>query len=296
MSKAGGIYKVFVNGETLEASLRGRFKRHEKRRVLVGDRIVLEVQSDGSKTIEGIKDRRSILRRRSPGKASGERAVAANVDQVIVVGAARRPDWNPHLVDRFLAVAEANGLETCVIVNKCDLHDEPKRLAQPYIAAGYEVVMTSVPDGVGLSELGERLNSRISLFSGPTGVGKSSLLNALQPGLRLRTGEVSAKSGAGRHTTVSAEMHPFGSSGFVVDTPGLRDIGLWGLDPDEVAAAFPEFFELAGECRFDNCRHLEEPGCAVTEAVRDGCLAATRHMSYRQFLEEAHKAARPWVR
>jgi len=294
MSKAGGIYKVYVDREVFEASLRGRFKQQHRKRIFVGDRVVLHEHSDGSRTIEEVAERKSLLRRRSPGKSSGERIVAANIDQVVVVGAARRPDWNPNLVDRFLAVAEANALEVVVVVNKCDLVDDASQLTVPYIAAGYPVVQTSVPDSRGLDGLRTCLSSRLSVISGPTGVGKSSLLNALQPGLRLHTSEVSAKSGAGRHTTVAAEMHLFGKNGFVVDTPGLRDIGLWGLDPEEVAAAFPEISALAAGCRFDNCRHLEEPGCSVLKAIAKGELAASRHRSYRQLLEEAYRAARPW--
>jgi len=294
MSKTGGIYKVFVDKQVLQATLRGRFKQQEKTRVLVGDRVLLSVHSDQSRTIEEISDRETVLRRRAPGKARGEREIAANLDQVVVVGSAREPDWNPHLIDRFLAVAEANGLDIVVVVNKCDLNSSANDLAQPYRSANYPVLITSVPQRTGLEALRVRLQSRVSLFSGPTGVGKSALLNALQPGLRLRTAEVSAKSGAGRHTTVAAEMHPFGDSGFVVDTPGLRDIGLWGLEPEEVAAAFPEFLPLAGECRFDNCRHLEEPGCCVLEAVENGMLAKSRHESYAQLLEEAYRASRPW--
>jgi ribosome biogenesis GTPase len=294
MSKAGGIYKVYVGQEVLEATLRGRFKQQNKKHILVGDRVVLHEDVDGSRTIEEVAERKTVLRRRSPGKSTGERVVAANIDQVVVVGAARRPDWNPHLIDRFVAVAEANALEILVVVNKCDLVDDASQLATPYLAAHYPVILTSVPDSRGLEALRMRLASCVSLLSGPTGVGKSSLLNALQPGLRLRTAEVSAKSGAGRHTTVAAEMHLFGDAGFVVDTPGLRDIGLWGLDPDEVAAAFPEFSALAAGCRFDNCRHLEEPDCVVLKAIEKGELAKSRHESYQQLLEEAFRAARPW--
>ncbi len=134
----------------------------------------------------------------------------------------------------------------------------------------------------------------VSLFTGPTGVGKSSLLNALQPGLRLRIGSVSPRSQGGRHTTVAAEMHPFGKKGFVVDTPGLRDIGLWGLDPADVEAAFPEISRVATGCRFDDCRHMREPGCAVVAAVTDGVIAESRLTSYRRLLDEVMLAARPW--
>jgi ribosome biogenesis GTPase len=197
-------------------------------------------------------------------------------------------------MDRFIAVTAANDLPVAVVINKCDLVADPARLGRAYERAGYEVLYTSVPAGLGLRELRELLAGRISLFTGPTGVGKSSLLNALQPGLRLRTGVVSRRSHSGRHTTVAAEMYPFAYGGFVVDTPGLRDIGVWGLDRPEVEAAFREFRPHAGRCKFDDCHHLHEPGCAVRAATERGEIAESRLDSYRRMLQEAHTAARPW--
>jgi len=293
LSKTGGRYAVYGDLGRFEASLRGRLKQGQGR-ILVGDVVTVHHHADGSVTIEQVHPRRSVLKRRTPGKKHGERNVAANLDRVVVVGSVRRPDWDPHLVDRFTAVAGANDLPMVLVVNKCDLVEECSTFGEPYQQAGYTVVCTSVPERRGLEELREHLEGHVSLFTGPTGVGKSSLLNALQPGLSLRTGEVSAKSGAGRHTTVAAEMHPFGKDGFVVDTPGLRDIGLWGLDPQEVAQAFPEFASLAAHCRFDNCRHLEEPGCAVAQAAEQNDIAPSRLESYRWLLDEATRAARPW--
>lgn len=294
LSRMGGRYRVYADGETLEATLRGRLKQTDRDRVLVGDRVRVALHDDGGVTIEATDPRRSVLRRRMPGRSHGERAVAANVDQVVVVGAVADPEWDFHLMDRFTAVAGANDLPAVVVVNKCDLSDDGDECAAPYVKAGYPVILTSATNGLGLSELRSRLEAHISLFTGPTGVGKSSLLNALQPGLRLRTGDVSARSRGGRHTTVAAEMHPFGEAGFVVDTPGLRDMGLWGIDRLEVAAAFPEFEPHLGQCRFDNCRHLEEPACAVVAAVERGEIASTRLESYRRMLKEALEAARPW--
>jgi ribosome biogenesis GTPase len=295
LSGAGGQYRIHSLGEILDATLRGRLKQRGRRRVLVGDAVTVVRRSDGSATIEEVLPRRSILKRRSPGRSRGTRTVAANVDQVIVVGSLDRPPWDPHLMDRFIAVAEANDLPSIVVVNKCDLGADGETCATPYRRAGYPVVLTSVPQCSGIERLRGHLEGCTSLFTGPTGVGKSSLLNVLEPGLRLRTEAVSRKSGAGRHTTVAAEMYPLGACGYVVDTPGLRDIGLWGLEPLEVARAFPELVAFASECRFDDCRHLEEPGCAVTGAVVTGSLAASRRDSYRRLLREALEAARPWA-
>ena len=294
LSTAGGNYRVFSNDETLDASLRGRMKRGHKMRVLVGDDVLLHEHPDGSVTIEEINERRNVLKRRRPGKTRGTRTVAANVDQVIVVGAADRPRWDPQLMDRFLVVAEANGLSATVVVNKADLAEDAESLGDVYRAAGYEVLVTSVPNASGVDRLRGKLTGKVSLLTGATGVGKSSLLNAVQPGLSLRTGEVSRRGGSGRHTTSAAEMYPLNGGGFVVDTPGLRDIGLWGVDPIELGAAFPEFAEWIPSCRFDNCRHVEEPGCAVSQAAAGGEISQSRLDSYRRLLEEAIQAARHW--
>jgi len=181
-----------VNWEILESTLRVRFKRDHEERLLVGDRVQLREHEGGSVTIEELLPRHSVLRRRTPGRTRGERVVAANVEQVIVVRAARQPDWDPHLIDRF--VAEANGLHTTVVVNKCDLCGNLGKLAQPYVMTDYEVVYTSVPDGTNLERLKATLSNKVSLLTGPAGVGKSSILNVLQPVLQLGTGAVSRKS------------------------------------------------------------------------------------------------------
>jgi ribosome biogenesis GTPase len=295
LSRAGGRYRVWLDGAPCEAVLRGRLKQRDRDTVLVGDRVRLVADPGAPATIEAVLPRTSLLQRRSPGRLRGERPVAANIDQVVVVGAARMPDWDPYLIDRFIAVAEANQLPVQVVINKADLHPEAAALGRPYAAAGYAVLVTCAIDGTGLERLRGSLEQRVTLFTGPTGVGKSSLLNGLAPGLQLRTAAVSRRSHAGRHTTVAADMHPFGQGGFVVDTPGLRDIGLWGLSAQEVTLAFPDVQRVATGCRFDDCRHGDEPGCAVRRAVEDGTLAASRHESFRTLLAEADAASRPWA-
>lgn len=295
LSCTGGRYRVYVDGRPQDAVLRGRVKHRSEESVLVGDRVALALRGDEAATIEEIRPRHSVLRRRSPGRGRGVRALAANVDQVVAVGAARMPDWDPALIDRFAAVAEANQLPVVIVVNKADLDPGAAAHGHPYRQAGYAVIVTSARARTGLEALRRQLAGVVSLFTGPTGVGKSTLLNALVPGLTLRTAAVSRRSHGGRHTTVAAEMHPLGAGGFVVDTPGLRDIGLWGLDPLEVGAAFPEFAAWRDGCRFDNCRHREEPACAVRAAVAGGDIAETRYASYRRLLDEAETAARSWT-
>ena len=287
LGSAGGTYRVACDGTVLSASLRGKMKEAGETRVLVGDRVTLEVHSDSTAVISGVLDRRSTLRRRMPGKARGARDVAANLDQVIVVGAARQPAWEPPLIDRFLAIAEASSLPAVLVINKCDLVSSANDLSAPYEAAGYTVLRVSAAARLGLDALRECLSHRTSLFTGPTGVGKSSLLNEVQPGLSLRTGAVSPRSHSGRHTTVAAEMYQFGADGYVVDTPGLRDVSLWGLDRADVAAAFPDISRLSVGCRFDDCQHGGEPGCAVALAIDSGNLAPGRLSSFRKLLAEA---------
>jgi ribosome biogenesis GTPase len=291
LSILGGKYRIIADGKILEASLRGRFKHASDRRVLVGDVVELATHGEHGVTIEDVEERRSVLQRRTPGKSRGLRAVAANVDQVLVVGAAKDPAWDYHMMDRFLVVAEANHLQAAVIVNKADLIPHAEALGEPYRAAGYDVLVTSTKTGVGIDDLKECLRGQTSLLTGSTGVGKSSLLNTVQPGLQLRTAEVSRKTRVGRHTTVSAEMHPLEGGGFVVDTPGLRDVGLWAVEPAEVAASFPEFAAFVDDCRFDDCRHLHEPDCAVKAAVGEGKISGVRLDSYRRILEEAMEAS-----
>jgi len=305
----GGVWRVRTDdGETREASMRGRLKKADggrradgsRRRdtvragaetvkLAVGDEVLLERGDDGGAwAIAEILPRRSRLARRAPGGAYGERVVVANLDQVVVVFAAAQPEPHAGMIDRFLVIAEANALRPRLVVNKVELVGEAA--ARQRFAAYerlYPVHYTSVREAVGLDALRDALEGRISALSGPSGVGKSSLINALYPGLRLRVGEISRSVNKGRHTTVGALLTPLpAGAGFVADTPGLREVGLWGLPAAELDMLFPEFRPFLDDCRFADCTHRQEPDCGVRTAVAAGEVSAERYESYRKLREE----------
>lgn len=292
LERDGSTYRVLTAAGEVRAVLRGKMKR-DTPRVIVGDRVRLDTEGEhGMLGIAGVEERTSLLARRVPG-GRGLRPVAANVDQVLVVTATRNPDPIPQLIDRLLVVAEANQIGAAVILNKIDL-DRGEALAERFRGAGYEVLPTCAKTGEGLDILRERLAGRESVVTGPSGAGKSSLLNALEPGLQLRTGEISARIRRGAHTTVGAVMVPLRQGGFLVDTPGFSEVGLWGLEPRELANCFPEFRSLVDRCRFPDCSHTHEPGCSVREAVAAGVVAPDRHESYRMLLAELQEAPAEW--
>jgi len=290
LTRSGGSYRVHTAEGEVTAVLRGKIKQDDDDRVVAGDVVELALHRDGPATVERVHTRRSVLARR---KASGGRSVrraqpiAANVDQVVVVTSTRDPDPNPRMLDRFLVIAEANGLPAAVVVNKVELDREVVDvLSHRFGAAGYQVLGTSGKVPEGLPALRDLLRGRETVFTGASGVGKSSLLNALEPGLKLRIGAISEKWRTGKHTTRAAELVPLAVGGYVVDTPGMREVGAWGIAPDELGACFPEFRPLLDQCRFDNCRHKAEPGCAVRAAVEAGRVDPDRLLSYERILEE----------
>ena len=278
----GGVWQVRTEtGETVPASLRGRLKQAETEKLAVGDDVVVErVERDDAWTIVEMLPRRSKLARREPGGGPRERVVVANIDQVVVVFAVAEPEPHVRMLDRFLVIAEANDLLSRIVVNKVELASDARGRFALYERIGYPVHYTSVKRGDGLAELRDALIDRVSALTGPSGVGKSSLLNAMFPGLNLRVGEISRSVMKGRHTTVGADLHPLPDGGYVVDTPGLREVGVWGLEVGELDRCFPEMRPLLEQCRFGDCTHRVEPGCAVLEGVASGQVSRERYESY----------------
>lgn len=292
LEAAGGVYDVRLDsGEVVQASLRGRLKLESRTgdKVVAGDEVGIAREDAGGATIESVAPRRSELARRAPGRSRGAKVIVANPDRLVAVFALTRPAPNPRLLDRFLVTAEVNRLPAVIVANKTDLPDAADAMAlfAPYADVGYTVIHASVKTGQGLDELRAVLCDGTSVVAGPSGVGKSSLLNAIEPGLSLRIGEVSEAIGKGRHTTVTSRLIPLGCGGYVADTPGIRELGLWQVDQAMLADAFPEFRERAESCRFaPSCSHSHEPGCGVLEGVRTGAIAPSRHESYLALLAE----------
>jgi ribosome biogenesis GTPase len=283
------VATVELEGEQREAAIRGKLFRENP--PAVGDYVRLE-EERGRLAIAEVLVRTSELSRRAAG-TEGQRArkqvLIANVDQVVVVLSAAQPDPVLPMLDRFLVVIEANNLAGHIVVNKIDLADENavRALFAVYEEVGYPVHYTSVRTGAGLVDLREALAGKYSVFVGPSGVGKSSLLNVLYPGLNLRVGEISEALGKGKHTTVGGQLIRLEGGASVADTAGLREVGLWVMPPEELPDCFPEFRPFLDYCRFNDCAHLTEPDCAVLAAVERGEIDPARHRSYVKLRAEA---------
>lgn len=276
---------VAVDGTEVPCVLRGRLRRDQLRTVsnvlVVGDRVQVDLAADGSGAVAEREPRRTEIAR--PTSFRGEtHVIAANVDQLIIVQAALQPRFKLALTERFLVMARRSGVLPLVVVNKCDLVDEPTLRAwtAPLDSSGVTVLLTSATAGLGLDALRDRLANRISVLAGQSGVGKSSLVNAVYPAADLRTSAVSDKHQKGRHTTTSSRLFALPDGGYLVDTPGIRELALFDDDEDAIAEVFPDIEGLAAGCRFSDCSHSHEPDCAVKAAVAQGGLAEERYQHY----------------
>jgi ribosome biogenesis GTPase len=278
----------------LRCTLRGTLKRERRKTdpAAVGDRVRAALTTPETDPPEGVIEevlpRARALSRLARGTEDVEQVILANPDQLVAVFAIHEPEPHPRMVDRFLLLAEARGLAAVLCVNKVDLAEpgEVARFSAPFRAAGYPVIATSARQEHGLDALWALLRGKVSAFAGPSGVGKSSLLNVLAPerAAGQRTGEISQATGKGRHTTTWTTLFNIAPDTFVADTPGIRQLGLWGVDFDALDTLYPEFRPYLGECYYADCRHLNEPGCAVRAALEAGLIHPERYESYRRWL------------
>ncbi|MBT3239942.1 MAG: ribosome small subunit-dependent GTPase A [Chloroflexi bacterium] len=280
-----GFYEIDTNQGPYTARLRGKHKRGRKTGDLlaVGDIVHISLQDDGSAMIEEIEERKNKLSRLAPtARGEYEQIIIANPDQAVLTFACTQPDPRMRMLDRFLIIAEEQKIPILIVANKTDLvgMSKAKKLFGHYRDLGYELVYTSVNKNRGIRTLHDKLKGKISVFAGPSGVGKSSLLNAIQPKLGLQVNTVSKSNRKGKHTTVVREMFPLKDGGYVADTPGLKALALWDIEPEELDAYFPEIRPLVPDCQFSSCTHIQEPGCAVLEALEKGSIHPERYESY----------------
>ncbi len=294
IKKNSGQFHVLSDGREITCQ-----SRITSERIALGEEVGVQLLEGHTGVIIEVLPRRNKLSRRAavpmPGAHAGEQVIAANIDQVVPVFAAAEPAPKWNMLDRYLVSAEAAGIPALIIITKVDLIRNGKRntaadlesALEVYRRIGYSVVLVSAHSREGLDRIKDALNGRISLLVGKSGVGKSSLLNAIQPGLGLRVNAVNAVTGKGRHTTTHLEMFPLANGGAIIDTPGVREYGLWDIQANDLAMYFPEMRRLVGRCRFRlDCRHDEEPGCAIRSAVMSGQIDPRRYQSFMRLKEE----------
>lgn len=298
IQSTGKWYKVLPDGKRGEdalvmCQLPGKFRLKDMKQtnpVAVGDEVTFTILDDGKGLISEIHERRNKISRKATHGRKGEHILASNLDQAFVVQSVQQPKFRTGFIDRFLVSAEAYDITPCIILNKIDLgtEDDAPDIAEAlevYNGLGYKVLLTSIFDEESIAELRLVMKDKTSVFIGPSGTGKTSLLNAIQPGLERTVGAVSESSNKGKHTTTFAELIPLEFGGYLADTPGIREFGLIYFQPAEIALYFPEMKELREECKFYNCTHLHEPGCAVMKAFEERKIAPSRYESYINIYE-----------
>jgi ribosome biogenesis GTPase / thiamine phosphate phosphatase len=294
----------------IRCSLRGKFKNDLKLKkdklvltdiAVVGDRVDFQLNEESSGVIETIQERNSFLSRKAPKiKGAGlkgerlEQVIASNLDALYIIVSTDQPAFNNKTLDRFLIVGESSGLQTKIVLNKTDLifADEFDEIISLYQSIGYEVFPCSTKTGDGLEKLKKSLVGKTSLFWGPSGVGKSSILTAMCPSLDLETGTISAFHNKGKHTTVTVWMHHVEKNTFIIDTPGVREIEPYGIKKEDLGHYFPEFVPFINECRYNTCTHDHEPGCAIVQAVEEEIISGERYDSYLRILATTKEEGR----
>ena len=290
----GSWYDVLHDGETVRCRIRGRLRLKGVRStnpVVVGDEVVCEADDGGDYVIADIVPRRNYVIRRASNLSKESHIIAANVDQALLMASLRSPETPTEFVDRFLVTCEAYKVPVTILLSKIDLQDAEAvaEFRAVYEGAGYRVLEVSATEGRGVEAVRELLAGRTTLVSGNSGVGKSTLIQCIDPALDIRTGEISESHHKGRHTTTFSTMYPLAGGGAVIDTPGIKGFGLIDIDEAELWHYFPEMMRVAPACRFYNCTHTHEPGCAVAEAVKAGEIAWPRYESYLKILDDDEK-------
>ncbi|WP_304636049.1 ribosome small subunit-dependent GTPase A [uncultured Muribaculum sp.] len=298
IKNTGSWYVVHTdNGEDVNCKIKGNFRLKGIRTtnpVAVGDRVTISVNPDGNAFITAIQPRKNYIIRRASNLSKESHIIAANLDCAFLVVTLAHPVTSTTFIDRFLATAEAYRVPAVLLINKVDLltDDDDKEyceaVASLYRTIGYDVLEISALTGEGMTELRERLKDKISLFSGNSGVGKSTIINALLPDLDLRTGSISDMHDTGMHTTTFSEMFPLPEGGWIIDTPGIKGFGTIDFDKHEIAHFFPEIFKISADCKYGNCTHTHEPGCAVLKALDDHYISQSRYASYLSILDDTN--------
>lgn len=295
IKSTGSWYQVRTsNDDVLECRIIGKFRLdglNLTNPVAVGDEIAYTIEEEGKGLIKQIFPRRNYVARQSPRQKHNIHLLASNVDQAVVITTIIEPNLKQGFIDRFLMMTEPYEIPTTIVFNKADIYDEAAMdmyalMHDIYTTIGYQVLLVSATEGIGLDALEVALKNKTSLIGGQSGVGKSSLVNALQPQLELRTGDISDYSGKGQHTTTFAEMHPLSFGGYIIDTPGIKTLAFNNLEPEHVTQNFRDLFQYASDCRFSNCTHRNEPKCAVKTAIAEGKISELRYLNYLQILEE----------
>ncbi len=298
MRSAGSSYTLrdAGTGAIMEARLRGKLRLKGVRStnpVAVGDIVTYDTDEYGEHTITDITPRRNYVIRRSPNLSKESHIIAANIDQAALVATLFSPETNPEFIDRFLVTCEAYAVPATIILNKYDLAtgfpDAVESFRAIYTGAGYDVMEVSALTGYNMDRLALLVEGKTTLFAGNSGVGKSSLIQKFVPGEEVRTAEISSYHHKGKHTTTFARMYELAGSGYIIDTPGIKGFGLLDIEQGELYRFFPELMRHAAGCRYYNCTHVHEPGCAVTEAVAAGEISESRYISYLKILEDDEK-------
>lgn len=295
IKSSGSVYGVrAIDGRLVDCRVKGNFRLKGIRStnpVAVGDNVVFNMREDGTAYIVEILERKNYIVRKASNLSKQSHILAANLDLCFLIVTISHPTTATTFIDRFLASAEAYRVPVVLVFNKTDLYEDAEREELEYLTAlyrsiGYRCLHTSAAENIGIDTLKEMMQGKVSLFAGNSGVGKSSLVNAIAPEISAKVGEISKTHDTGMHTTTYTEMFEFMPGSYIVDTPGVKGFGTYDMDTEEISHYFVEFFELSKDCRYGNCTHTHEPGCAVLEALKKGEIAPSRYQSYLSMLED----------